>query len=63
MHETDVHFVSESVSCFGKQATNESEIKLTKRWIDFLEQDRESARITDVEQVQFRFRILVSKRT
>ena len=41
---------------------NEPEFKFNKRWKDFLEQYRESARRIDWEQIQFRLHIFwVSK--
>ena len=41
MHDAEVHG---SCLCIGKGAMNEPEIKVTKRWTDYLEQYRESAR-------------------
>ena len=55
MHEAEVHVFSDSVLRLGKSAMNEPEIKLTKRWIEYLVHCKESARRFDAEQTQFNF--------
>ena len=63
MHDAEVHFFSESVTCMRKGTMKEPVIKLTNRWNDYLEQYKESARIIDGEQVQFIFHIHPDKQT
>ena len=58
VHEAEVHVVSDSNLCMGKQTMNETEIKfITKRWNAYLVQFWESARRVDGEQTQFLFHV------
>ena len=58
MHEAEVHVFSDVVLCMGKQAMNEPEIKFTRRWNDYLEQYRKSARMVDGEKIGGKARFL-----
>ena len=61
MHDAEGHVFSDSVLCMGKGAMNEPEVKFTKKWNEYLEQYRESARRTDGEKIQFVFFIFPAK--
>ena len=44
MQDAEVHVFSDSVLCMGKGAMNEPAVKFTKRWTDYFEHCRGSAR-------------------
>ena len=61
MHEAEVHLFSDSVFMHGKSSDEVSELKFNNRWKDHLEQYRESARVIDGEQIQFRFHMFLGE--
>ena len=63
MHDAEIHVFSDAVLSMGKQAMNEPEINFTRRWNDYLEQYRKSARKIDGEKIQFIFHMLPGAKT
>ena len=62
MHEAEVHVLSDSVLCMGKQAMNMLEERFNKRWNEYPEQYKESAKMIDGEQIQFGFHMFLGER-
>ena len=63
MHDAKVHVFSESVLCLGKGEMNDPVVKFTKRWTEFFEHCRESARRIDREKIKFVFHVHLGKKT
>ena len=63
IHDAEVHVFSDSVLCMGKGAMHELEDKFTRRWNDYPERYRESARWNDGEKGQVVFTIFIGKKT
>ena len=63
MHDAEVRVFSDSVLCMGKEAMNEPGVKFSKRWVDYLEQYKESARIIDGERFSSCSTYFLAKKT